>query len=71
MLVGGIFILWWLIRAAAYIKTPIRLHDEIYAHNWGFQLIVGSLYLVALVAFTAFVIAVERWLLDLLSRVRK
>jgi hypothetical protein len=52
----------------AYVETPIGPNDEYYPHNWGFQLIVGGVYCVALLALTAGVIAVERSLIDLFSR---
>jgi hypothetical protein len=64
MVCGG-FTLWWLIRTAAYINTPIGPYHEYYPHNWGFQPIVGALYCGALLAVTAGVIAIERWLLGL------
>jgi hypothetical protein len=65
--VSGAFIAWWLYRTAAYLNSPIGPYDEYYPHNWGFQLIVGALYCVALLALTAVVIMLERWLLDLIS----
>jgi hypothetical protein len=33
---------------------------SVYAHNWGFQCMVGAIYLVRLLAITAFVLAIER-----------
>lgn len=66
--VCGAFIVWWLVRTDAYVNTPIGPNDEYYPHNWGFQLLVGALYCVALLALTAGVIAVERWLVDIFSK---
>lgn len=66
--VSGVFISWWLIRTASYLRAPIGPHDEYYPHNWGFQLIVGAVYYVPLLALTAGVIVLERWLLDLIYK---
>lgn len=68
LLVCGTFTLWWLIRTAAYVETPIGPNDEYYPHNWGFQLAVGTLYCVGLLALTTGIISVERWLFGLFSR---
>jgi len=59
LIVAGVFASWWLYRSAVYLKTPIGPHDEYYAHNWGFQSM--ALYLLGLLAFTCFVIVLERW----------
>jgi hypothetical protein len=69
--VSGVFISWWLIRTAAYVKAPLGPHDEYYPHNWGFQLIVGALYYVPLLALTAGIIILERWLLDLFLKAKE
>jgi hypothetical protein len=69
--VSGLFISWWLIRTASYVKAPLGPHDEYYPHNWGFQLIVGALYYVPLLALTAGVIILERWLLDLFFKAKE
>lgn len=69
--VSGVFISWWLIRTASYVKAPLGPHDEYYPHNWGFQLIVGTLYFVALLALTAWVIILERWLLDFFCKAKE
>ena len=63
--VSALFIFWWLIRTASYVKAPLGPHNEYYAHNWAFQLIVGAVYYVPLLALTVGVIILERWLLDL------
>jgi hypothetical protein len=62
------FIVWWVARTAAYIKAPIGPYDEYYPHNWGFQMTVGGIYCVPVLAITAGVIILERWMLDIFSR---
>jgi hypothetical protein len=69
--VSGSFISWWLIRTASYVKAPLGPYDEYYPHNWGFQLIVGVLYYVPLLALTAGLLILERWLLDLSSNAKE
>jgi hypothetical protein len=69
--VSGVFISWWLIRTASYVKAPLGLRAEYYPHNWGFQLIVGALYYVPLLALTAGLIILECWLLDLFYKVKE
>jgi hypothetical protein len=69
--VSGVFISWWLIRTTSYLKAPLGPYDEYYPHNWGFQLIVGALYYVPLLALTAGVIVLERWLLDLFYKAKE
>lgn len=64
------FLSWWIYRTEIYLRTPIAPHDEYYPHNWGFQSVVGSLYLAGLLALTAFVIILERWIYDL-GRLRR
>lgn len=59
--VVGTFTAWWIFRTSAYLRNPIGPYGEYYAHNWGFQGAVGALYLVGLLAFTSFVIILERW----------
>jgi hypothetical protein len=58
---------WWLYRTSAYLRTPIGPYGEYYAHNWGFQGLVGALYLCGLLAITAFVIILERWICSLFT----
>jgi hypothetical protein len=69
--VSGVFISWWLIRTASYVKAPLGPYDEYYPHNWGFQLLVGALYYAPLLALTAGVIVLERWLLDLFYKAKE
>jgi len=59
LVVVGVFAAWWAFRTTEYLGTPIRPSEEVYAHNWGFQCMVGAIYLVGLLAITAFVLAVE------------
>jgi hypothetical protein len=65
LVVVGAFTSWWLFRTFAYLRTPIRPHGEYYAHNWGFQGMVGFLYLIGLLALTTLVIILERWIYGL------
>jgi hypothetical protein len=65
--VVGAFTSWWIFRTSAYLRTPIGPYGEYYAHNWGFQGLVGVLYLVGLLAMTTFVIVLERWICSLFS----
>ena len=60
-----VFASWWLYRTSIYLRASIGPHDEYYPHNWGFQGVVGILYLVGLLIPTAFVIMLERWIYDL------
>lgn len=66
VVIGG-FTSWWLYRTAAYLRTPIGPHEEYYAHHWGYQGMVGALYLVGLLALTGFVIVLERWVYGLFA----
>ena len=61
------FLSWWIYRTEMYLHAPIGPHDEYYPHNWGFQSVVGALYLVGLLTLTAFVIILVRWIYDLVS----
>jgi hypothetical protein len=67
LLVVVAFVSWWIYKTEIYLHTPIGPHDEYYPHNWGFQSVVGGLYLVGLLALTAFVIILERWICDLVG----
>lgn len=71
LVVSGVFISWWLVRTASYVNAPLGPQDEYYPHHWGFQLIVGALYYVPLLGLTAWVIILERWLLDLFYKARE
>ena len=65
VLVIGAFTAWWLIRTRAFLRAPIGPYGEYYVHNWSFQGMVGILYLVGLLAFTTFLIILERWIFGL------
>ena len=60
--IGG-FVWWWLYRTSSYLSKPIGMHDEYYPHNWGFQLIVGGIYLVGWSAAVASLIILEYFIL--------
>jgi hypothetical protein len=62
LVVISVFTSWWLFRTSVYLKTPIGPYGEYYAHNWGFQGMVGALYLIGLLVLTTFVIILERWI---------
>ena len=62
LVVVGVFAAWWAFRTTEYLGTPIRPSEEVYAHNWGFQCMVGAIYLVGLLAISAFVLSIERWI---------
>jgi hypothetical protein len=69
--VSAVFISWWLIGTASYVRAPLGPYDEYYPHNWAFQILVGGLYYIPLLALTAGVIILERWLLDLFYNARE
>ena len=62
------FILWFYIRTSAFMRGPVP--NEYYTHSWGFQMLVGSLYLAGALVLLTFIVCVEVGLIDLYRAVK-
>jgi hypothetical protein len=62
------FTLWFFIRTSAFMAGPVP--NDYYTRSWGFQSLVGLLYLAGALVMLTFVVCVEVGLIDLYRVVR-
>jgi hypothetical protein len=55
------FFAWWAANASAYLATP--QDGDLYAHHWGFQAMVGAVYLLGFSVAVATLLILERCIL--------
>jgi len=65
MLFAGFFI-WWALNASAYLANP--QDGDLYAHHWGFQVMVGAVYLLGFCVAVATLLILERCILLLFQQ---
>jgi hypothetical protein len=60
------FFIWWAVNASAYLANP---HDgDLYAHHWGFQVMVGAVYLLGFSVAVATLLILEQSILLMFQR---
>jgi len=64
----AVFTSWFYTRTRTFMAGPVP--GDYYTHSWGFQLVVGLLYLAGALAFLTFLVCVEVGLIDLYRVVR-
>ena len=69
VLFAGFFV-WWAVNASAYLANP--RDGDLYAHHWGFQVMVGAVYLLGFSVAVATLLILEQCILLLFQqRARK